>query len=102
MSDAEVIVNKLLEHGVPKDAILFEKNSLHSIANVMEAKKILILQRLISYYLFAKFRRWSAISSIKNIYLKLLLVSHIHLIQVSMVSLSLIDIIGWKMKKVAL
>ena len=36
---------------------------------------------------------------LKNIYLKLLLVSHIHLIQVSMVSLSLIDIIGWKMKK---
>ena len=54
LSDAEVIVNKLLEHGVPKDAILFEKNSLHSIANVMEAKRFLILQRLISYYLFAK------------------------------------------------
>lgn len=40
LSDAEVIVTKLMEHGVPKDAILFEKNSLHSIANVMEAKKI--------------------------------------------------------------
>ncbi len=39
LSDAEVIVTKLMEHGVPKDAILFEKNSLHSIANVMEAKK---------------------------------------------------------------
>ena len=54
LSDAEVIVNKLLEHGVPKDAIMFEKNSLHSIANVIEAKKFLILQRLIGYYLFAK------------------------------------------------
>ena len=40
LSDAEVIVNKLMEHGVPKDAIIFEKNSFHSIANVMEAKKI--------------------------------------------------------------
>ena len=33
LSDAEVIVNKLLEHGVPKDAILFEKNS--SILSLM-------------------------------------------------------------------
>ena len=54
LSDAEVIVNKLMEHGVPTDAILFEKTPLHSIANVMEAKKILILQRLIGYYLYAK------------------------------------------------
>ena len=54
LSDAEVIVNKLMEHGVPRDAIMFEKNSLHSIANVMEAKRFLILQRLIGYYLYAK------------------------------------------------
>ncbi|GAB6440055.1 hypothetical protein bcgnr5380_29680 [Bacillus cereus] len=40
MSEAEVIVHKLIEHGIPKDAIIFETNSLHSIANVMEAKKI--------------------------------------------------------------
>jgi len=40
LSEAEVIVHKLIEHGIPKDAILFETNSLHSIANVIEAKKI--------------------------------------------------------------
>ncbi len=40
LSESEVIVNKLIEHGVPEDAIIFEKNSLHSIANVIEAKKI--------------------------------------------------------------
>ena len=54
LSEAEVIVNKLMEHGVPTDAILFETNSLHSIANVMEAKRFLISQRLIGYYLYAK------------------------------------------------
>ena len=54
LSEAEVIVNKLMEHGVPKDAIMFETNSLHSIANVMEAKRFLISQRLIGYYLYAK------------------------------------------------
>ncbi len=67
LSDAEVIVTKLMEHGVPKDAILFEKNSLHSIANVMEAKKIFDFTK-INQLLFVckKFRRWSAISSIKK------------------------------------
>ena len=33
LSEAEVIVNKLMEHGVPKDAIMFETNS--SILSLM-------------------------------------------------------------------
>ena len=53
LSDAEVIVTKLMEHGVPKDAILFEKTPpFYRECNGSE--KILISQRLISYYLFAK------------------------------------------------
>ncbi|KEK22696.1 YdcF family protein [Bacillus gaemokensis] len=40
MSEAEVIVTKLIEHGIPSDSIFYEKTSLHSIANIIEAKKI--------------------------------------------------------------
>ncbi len=40
LSDAEVIVNKLMEHGGTKRCYHVRENSLHSIANVMEAKKI--------------------------------------------------------------
>ncbi|WP_404428934.1 YdcF family protein [Sutcliffiella horikoshii] len=39
-SEAEVIVKNLLENGVPKEVISYETSSMHSIANVTEAKKI--------------------------------------------------------------
>lgn len=88
LSEAEVIVNKLMEHGVPKDVIIFETNSLHSIANVMEAKKIFDFTKINRLLFVCKSlgagRQYRVL---KNIYLKQLLVSHIHLIQISMVSL---------------
>ena len=88
LSEAEVIVNKLMEHSIPKDAIIFETNSLHSIANVMEAKKIFDFTKINRLLFVCKSlgagRQYRVL---KNIYLTLLLVFHLHLIQVSMVSL---------------
>lgn len=40
MSEAEVIVKNLVENGVPRDVISYETSSMHSIANVIESKKI--------------------------------------------------------------
>lgn len=39
-SEAEWIVSKLLEHGVPKDTIVYETKSKSSLENVTEAKAI--------------------------------------------------------------
>ncbi|USK32551.1 YdcF family protein [Bacillus sp. F19] len=40
ISEAEVIVNKLIENGVSRDKIFYETSSKHSIDNVIQAKKV--------------------------------------------------------------
>ncbi|MED4017029.1 YdcF family protein, partial [Sutcliffiella cohnii] len=40
MTEAEIIVKNLIGNGVPNEAINYETSSMHSIANVIEAKKI--------------------------------------------------------------
>jgi uncharacterized SAM-binding protein YcdF (DUF218 family) len=54
LSESEVIVKNLIENGVPKDVISHEKSSMHSIANVIEAKKVFDFTRVKSLLFVCK------------------------------------------------